>query len=157
MEKTKNRSKWIWIASAVLTGLVLIGCSTGSPSGNKEVDNPSSTSSQVGTSGNTSAPKEAHVLKAADIKLAVRVTSKQCFGSAGCSVAWKLNVTVDKTKLSEGNDWAITYMVQGVEDGPFVSTFNLYGNGTYDADTGFGSTSSTNKTLTASVSGIERL
>lgn len=97
-------------------------------------------------------------LKRTDIKLTVKITSKQCFGSAGCIVeydivpAWvnPLGLPIDLR-----DDYDVTYEVNGDEDGPIIDTFEFYANGKYEVPYGGNaSTSSSGQDLTVRITGI---
>lgn len=101
-------------------------------------------------------PKAA-ILKAGDLKLAVKTTTKQCFGSAGCNVTFKIKLTVNGDVLANSNrDWAITYEVRGVEGGPQIAELTLHQDGTFEQDSyQFGQTPSRSTKLTAKVTDVE--
>ena len=68
------------------------------------------------------------VLSAADITLKAKVTDKQCFGSAGCNVMIKVDMTYTGPELSPDETWEVTYEVKGDEDGPIIGTFAITGD-----------------------------
>jgi len=92
-----------------------------------------------------------------DIDLKVKVTERQCFGSAGC------NVTVQVTPLWKGvdtpkfdGDYDVTYRITGDESGPIIGTFTMYANGKYDVPyEEMVSTSSVNTPVDAQVTTVE--
>jgi hypothetical protein len=60
-----------------------------------------------------------------NIKLGVRVRSKECFGSAGCLVTVQIDPSyVGDQDLSTGS-WEMTYELRGVEDGPVIEMMTL--------------------------------
>lgn len=78
-------------------------------------------------------PPEDHHLVKSDVKITPRIKSKQCFGSAGCSVevAVSLGWTIpDPGKLDGTYD--VTYRLTGDESGPVIDTVTIYPNGKYD-------------------------
>lgn len=78
-------------------------------------------------------PPDKHHLVKRDVKVTPRIKSKQCFGSAGCSVelAVSLGWTIpDPGKLDGTYD--VTYTLTGDEDGPVIETLTVYPNGRYD-------------------------
>lgn len=60
-------------------------------------------------------------------ELSVRIKEKQCFGSAGCSVTFVVEVALN-TPLPEGATWEVTYEVTGPDDGPIIGTFEITGD-----------------------------
>lgn len=78
-------------------------------------------------------PPEDHRLVKSDIKVTTKIRSKQCFGSAGCSV--EVDVSLGFTIPDPGrlaSDYDVTYRIIGDESGPVIETTTLYANGKYD-------------------------
>jgi len=72
-----------------------------------------------------------------DVKLSLKTTSKQCFGSAGCNVTVQVQAGVAASlqqALPPDGTWDVTYQITGDESGPIIGTFSLYGNGKYDVN-----------------------
>lgn len=69
-----------------------------------------------------------HTPAAREFQIRVKVLSKQCFGSAGCNITFRIDPTYSGPALDPGTTWLITYEVTGVEDGPQVNTFELTGD-----------------------------
>jgi hypothetical protein len=90
----------------------------------------------------------------ADFTIAIDVLSKECFGSAGCNVTFRIDPTY--TGGRDPNNLEITYEVLGGED-PMIDTFTIDGNGTatFD-DEAMISTASSSATLTAKVVKVRR-
>lgn len=89
-----------------------------------------------------------------DIKLTVKTTKKDCFGSAGCNVEYTIKVS-----LAQGVDVPdscdVTYMVRGLQD-PQVGTLELTEDGKYSQDPfQFGQTKKSTDKLTATVTEVE--
>lgn len=62
---------------------------------------------------------------ARNFELGVRIRSKKCFGSAGCSLDVQVTPTyVGNQDVSTGS-WELTYKLRGGEDGPVVETMTL--------------------------------
>jgi hypothetical protein len=93
---------------------------------------------------------------ASDFKLTPKITGRQCFGSAGCNVKFKVKMVYTGPALPENDTWAITYEVTGVEDGPMIGTFEVSGE-RYNADEELTHTSGPKKKLTIKVTDIERV
>lgn len=60
-------------------------------------------------------------------QLSLRVTSKKCFGSAGCNVKVKVQAGWAMT-LDPATTWELTYEVTGDEDGPIIDTMEITGD-----------------------------
>jgi hypothetical protein len=90
-----------------------------------------------------------------DFDLKAKITDKQCFGSAGCSLEFKIEVTYTGDPLDEDVTWQITYEATGVDDGPIIGTFELTGT-KYDQPTEFASTKRKSDKITVKVTDIER-
>lgn len=86
--------------------------------------------------------------------LAVDVLEKQCFGSAGCNVTFRIDVSYNGTK--ELADLEITYEVVGGED-PIINTFEVDSNGDASVQSQETvSTSSSKSVLTAKVTKVRK-
>ena len=89
-------------------------------------------------------------LTAADIKLKIKTTTKDCFGSAGCNVEY----TIDAAWSPEGGECDVTYEVHGLEDAQ-IGTLNLHADGTYEQDSyQSGQTSSSSRKLSVKVTDV---
>ena len=90
-----------------------------------------------------------------DFKLTPKITGRQCFGSAGCNIKFKVKMVYTGPGLPEDDTWAVTYEVSGVEDGPAINTFEITGDEyTYD-DGEQGSTPSSSTKLKVKVTDVE--
>lgn len=99
-------------------------------------------------------PARPRALKASDLSLSVKITSKQCFGSAGCNVEYQIKATLLTTdEFNAPCD--VTYEVRGLED-PVTSTLTIVDSTTFRQDSWqFGQTSSSSKKLTAKVTEVD--
>lgn len=90
-----------------------------------------------------------------DFEIKLKITSKECFGSAGCNVVTKASVTYtgvyDLDELPSLID--ITYKIKGAED-PYTATIEMQ-DGSYSPDTAILSTRSSKSKLTATVTSVE--
>lgn len=145
---------------AFLFGTTAIACVGAAISGaidNAKDGTPVRLAAPVATTTAAPAPAEARALEAGDIKLDVKITKRECFGSAGCLVQFKIKASVDLDVLAASDrDWTVTYEVKGVEDGPQVAELVLHPDGMYDQD-GYqsGQTPSRNTKLKATVTDVE--
>lgn len=65
-------------------------------------------------------------LKAEDLQLRVKTLSQQCFGSAGCNVAFTIRVSYSGTTPLDDTEHQITYKVIGGTE-PLINTLTLAG------------------------------
>ena len=77
---------------------------------------------------------------AKDFELGVKVTKKQCFGSAGCNVEFEMTLAYNGPALEPNSSWDVTFDLQGSEDS-YTSTLHMTLDGTglhgtYDQDGG---------------------
>jgi hypothetical protein len=84
----------------------------------------------------------------------VKVRSKECFGSAGCNLTYRIDPSYSGAPLDGA--WSVTYEVKGGEDGPQINTFTLDGDqASFDSEESI-STSSSSKKLTARVTDVSK-
>jgi hypothetical protein len=133
-------------AVAVAAAITLTGCSGGNTETIKP--NPSATSEDAAaTQAQATTQTDIHPTKS-DFVMRLRITSKQCFGSAGCNLEydvipkWAGDQPAADTQLDGKYD--LTYAVTGAEDGPIVETMTVYPTLKYEVPMfgGFASTSS---------------
>lgn len=145
---TRRVALWVGIATA----MIAVGC--GAPG-----DKAAGDTGPAATSTTAAKAKPAAAFTKADIKLDVKTTSNQCYGSGvGCNVEYVIKPNADKAKLAaSGHAWLVTYEVSGVEDGPTTNSFTLQSDSSYESYevSGFGSTASKSTKLVAKVTEIE--
>lgn len=91
-------------------------------------------------------------LTASDIQVTVKVKKKDCFGSAGCNVEYKIEAGWPDDGQYECE---VTYDVHGLEDTQ-TGTLDIHRDGTYEQDSyQAGETSSSKKKLTAKVTDVD--
>ncbi|MEV1147346.1 hypothetical protein [Micromonospora sp. NPDC049799] len=91
-----------------------------------------------------------------DFKLAVKVLRKQCFGSAGCHITYRVNVTYTGSDLDPYTTYELTYEVKGAED-PIINTLEVTGDSASVQDEEMASTKRSSDKLTAVVTDINEL
>ncbi|MBY8870499.1 hypothetical protein K7640_01425 [Micromonospora sp. PLK6-60] len=91
-----------------------------------------------------------------DFKLAVKVLRKQCFGSAGCNITYRIDVTYTGSGLDPAKTYEVTYEVRGGED-PAVNTFEVTGETASVQQEETGSTRRSGDKLTAVVTDVAEL
>lgn len=90
-----------------------------------------------------------------DFELDVKILERQCFGSAGCNVTYRVELGYGGPTLDPDTTYDITYEVRGVEDGPAINTLTATGD-QYEADAEeFAMTSSPSRKLRAVVTDVE--
>lgn len=94
-------------------------------------------------------------LEASAIKLTPKVVEKQCFGSAGCNVTVRIEMTYDGPDLSSDGTFEVTYDLTGDEDGSIIGTFEVTGS-QYTQDEQTLSTKSSKTKLTVKVTRVDR-
>lgn len=62
-----------------------------------------------------------------DFKLTVKVLTKQCFGSAGCNVTFRILVSYTGPDLDPSAAYEVLYQVKGGEDGPIDNKLTVTG------------------------------
>ena len=107
--------------------------------------------------GGPAAPalSDGHALAPRNLKLGLKVRSKECFGSAGCNLEVQIDPQyIGSQDLSSGA-WDITYEIRGGEDGPLVETMTLE-DGTFSfPESQVLSTPSSSTQLTAVVTSVD--
>jgi hypothetical protein len=89
-----------------------------------------------------------------DFKLAVKVLSKQCFGSAGCNITYRIDASWTKT-FDPDIEYELVYEVRGGEDGPQINTITVQGDSYERTQEESISTSSSGAKLRAVVTSVE--
>lgn len=91
-----------------------------------------------------------------DIALHPKITSKECFGSAGCFITLKVQAEYSGPLLNPDDTWLVTYEINGVEDGPQIGSFELTGT-TYDMNEENVSTKSSRSKITIKTTSVEKV
>lgn len=142
-----------WIVSLLLFTLaawmllMLAGCSSGT-----SIRTPAPVT--VRTAPSVSSDAGDVSLSPSDIRLTLKVKSKQCFGSAGCNVT----VSPDVSLLKDPGDdrvYEITFLVYGDESGPVTQSVTLTGHRLDYGDI-FLSTPRSSVKITGKVTGVEQ-
>ncbi|RZU75494.1 hypothetical protein EV384_4038 [Micromonospora kangleipakensis] len=91
-----------------------------------------------------------------DFKLAVKILRKKCFGSAGCNLTYRIDVTYTGSGLDPSKTYEVTYEVRGGED-PMVNTFEVTGDTASVQQEEDGGTKRSGDKLTAVVTDVAEL
>lgn len=101
-------------------------------------------------------PKAGHSPKVTEFALTPKVTDKECFGSAGCNVGVKVDVTYAGPALSDDDTWLITYEITGDEDGPAIGSLELTGT-VYEVNDEFLQTKTSKTKISIKVTDVEKV
>jgi hypothetical protein len=138
--------------AAVLVLATLTACGTDAPSGDAKPaakdDHPYISPTYVVPTLDYPVPKPA------DFTLTTKTLRKQCFGSAGCNVTYRIKAGWSAS-LDPAKTYEVSYEVRGVEDGPSLGTIDVTGGSYETEDEVIASTSGPGKKLTVVVTGVE--
>lgn len=157
----RKRRRWPWIVGALVGVFVVIGVVaglTGTSGGGQPA--PSNGGAQTGIpAGNFSAPPEpttsAPTFSASDFTIAMKVTDKECFGSAGCDVTAQPSVNYDGNLSDlDGLTLSITYELTGDTSGTQIHTLDCDG-GQCTGDEVIAETASSSTKLKAHVTEVD--
>lgn len=101
-------------------------------------------------------------LRAADLELTAKITKKDCFGSAGCNVEYRIVTAIDEGARGVltlgGKTYEITYAVTGFDDGEHVGTLTIDPDGVTHQD-GYqaGSTDRSSRKLKVKITDVQAM
>lgn len=154
-----NLGRIVLLAGVALLIVAIVLAAVQNHSGGKKPAAASSPGSSVTTpasadSSTTDAPVVAYVPTKADFAIKLKITKKDCFGSAGCNVEFHIVPSYSGQPFT--GTYQITYKVSGDSDGPQVDSFTIDDDGTatYDEDE-LASTASSHTVLKATVTDVE--
>lgn len=96
-------------------------------------------------------------LAAADIKLTIKVTSKECFGESGCGISYRVRAAWPAGVVPADAAYEVTYRVVGPTDGPQIGTMTVRGDSTYDTPDEYATTPRESTVLKPTVIEVERV
>lgn len=91
---------------------------------------------------------------ASSITLAVVVLSKQCFGSAGCDVAYRIQPTCTACDAADPSTYTVVYQLTGGSDGVQIGNLTITGSEAHEDAQDMAQTASSKATLTATVTEV---
>lgn len=151
---------WILGAAAILItvlvvagGIALLGQRAGQPTASTSSTVADDPAAQVVETA--PAPAPAYTPKISDFELTAKITEKQCFGSAGCSVTFEPDLAYGGPSLDEDVTWRIIYQATGIQDGPLIGSIEVTGKD-YESQSEFVDTKSTKSKITLKVTSIEK-
>ena len=89
-----------------------------------------------------------------DFTITVDVLSKQCFGSAGCNLTYRVQPSYHGPALDLGQQYTITYQINGTQDGAQVESFTMQGTSAQVQQQETAQTASSGMQLTAQVTNV---
>jgi hypothetical protein len=133
-----NRRKWLHWVGYPLTGLFCLGAGVAIQSsqdaGTGEGQaKPAATATVAGTPDAAPVAEPAVIVPdPTDYEVTAKTTSKQCFGSAGCSVTVQL--ILGSNARVNGVAAQVTVTVTGDESGPTIKTIDVTEDGQYSVE-----------------------
>lgn len=164
----KKRRLWLILAAGIglfILIATIIGITLGSQSGTPRTSTPTGYNAEdqqrqldetPAAEPTTEPPAPAATPKVGDIALRAKITSKECFGSAGCLITLKVQADYNGPALNPDDTWLVTYDINGVEDGPQVGSFEMTGD-TYTVNEEDVSTKSSRSKVTVKVTDVEKV
>lgn len=90
---------------------------------------------EASTTTTTEAAPADYVPQPKDFRITLTIVGKECFGSAGCNVKYRIAPKYVGPPTAEGLDLTVTYQVDGGEDGPKINSFTVKDNtASFDQD-----------------------
>lgn len=160
---------------AVLVAVGIIGAAVGGGEDPQQVTHAAATETQDTTKGTALDPSyttpspapaapevsettppavEDYTPTVKDFAIALKIKSKECFGSAGCNVTYEPKLTIVGPKVDEDGTYEITFEVRGGDDGAAIDTIEVDG-GQYSASEGLAQTARQSSKLTAVITEME--
>lgn len=132
-KRTMGKSKRIVIGVFAILGLVAVASQfAGDKDASPTSPDRGSTSALSDAPAIAPAPPApepvAYVPKPSDFSLAVKILEKDCFGSAGCLITYRIDVSYGGPALDPATEYEVIYEVSGDEDGPITNTFTVQGD-----------------------------
>lgn len=133
------------IITAVALALGAIACSS-APDGTERQQAP----------GTQAVEAKAPALTPSAIKLSTKVVSKDCFGSAGCSVQYRVEPKWPAELVADDEEYELVYEVSGVEDGPQIGKLVLMADGQYASSDEFAMIPKSSTKLKVKINSLEK-
>jgi hypothetical protein len=144
----------IWVSAALIYSIGSTAESLSNPTSAATVPAPPALPSDQAAANSSAASAPTYTPTVKDFKIALKVKSKDCFGSAGCNVTYQPELTIVGAQVDENGSYEITYEVRGGEDGAAVDTLEVDA-GQYQADEGIAQTARSSSKLTAVITDVE--
>lgn len=111
---------------------------------------PAVTAPVVDTTTSTVAP---YIPLASDFTVTVNVLTKDCFGSAGCDITYRIQPSYHGAALDSTQQYTVTYQVNGTQD-PQIGSFTMQGDEASVQQEEIAQTTSSSAQLTAQVTNV---
>jgi hypothetical protein len=92
-----------------------------------------------------------------DFDLTIKTLSKQCFGTAGCNITYRIQVGYSGLPLDSFSTYEVTYQVSGDESGAIINTLTVTGDQSSVQQEEFASTTSSAVNLKVKVISVDQL
>jgi hypothetical protein len=157
-----KRSPWLYVGLgvagvlALCMGVGVIGSLSDPESGATTGGRTAATATAKAAANDKPAtkPQSNSTPEPAQFRLTAKVTKKDCFGSAGCNITFRPDVTYTGPALDPDDTWTVVYEIRGVEDEPEVSHLEMTGT-QFEADDEDVSTTSSHSKITLKVTSVE--
>lgn len=158
-----KRKLWPWILAAVGAMILLVICvgALGSLVGadGDAVQRRGGSDKLAPVATSTPAPKGApptadRSVTIKDLTATLKITDKQCFGSAGCSLTGHVVLAVGERSLFSDRLFDVTYEIRGIQDGPLIGSVRLE-DGQYSEQNEFFMTAGSRSKVTVALTDIE--
>jgi hypothetical protein len=127
----KPRRRWPWIVTAVAALIIgiAIGSSGESAGTTTDTSPPATVVTDAGAEPAAPAGPNYYEPEADDFELTVKTLSKECFGSAGCLIDFRIELAMTRTgvTLDPALTYELTYEVTGGES-EYVNTLTIDGD-----------------------------
>lgn len=117
------------IAALIVVGAIggVVGYLIGSNSTNPASEPAAATTSVETQPASAPATTAAYVPQPTDFTVVVDVLKRECFGSAGCDITYRVQPTYHGPTLDQSQQYTVTYQLTGAQDGASVGSFTLQG------------------------------
>lgn len=133
------RRRWVQLVGVGVASFILGAVAAGSSASNGTTTGAAPAPSAVTVTSTTTADASAaaasssapaatseaagYTPKPADFHLTLKILKKECFGSAGCNVEYRVTVDYKGQPVADGTTYEVTYNVTGGQDGTVTNTF----------------------------------
>lgn len=139
-----KRRPWGWIVgtlAALVIGFAL-GQAAAADNDESEAAAQTTTSPEPTPTDTMTAPRETrepepertyYAPTVEDFRLEVKTLGKECFGSAGCNIDFRVELGYSGLPMDPTATYEVTYEITGGED-PYINTLTVEGSGEYSTD-----------------------
>ena len=161
-----KKPRWPWIAGGIVGLFVVLVVSIGvATNSGQQNPQPGGFNAGVVTSTTASTPPPEVVATSAepvydtpvpkDFTLAVNVLNKECFGSAGCDITFRISVTLTgNVTFDPAQTYTVTYDLTGTDGGASQGSFRITGTTVNEDGEDITQTGSSSTQVTAHVTSV---